>query len=314
MLASAETALHDYVFPEVGAKTIAMLRANTPRYERLADAKAFVAAVNADLFESTRDKHVRVAYPFDTALLGQSQTSQTQGHRLEVLDNYGFREVRRLPGNVGYLDFGYFSNDAGAAQVIEGAMRFISATDAFIIDLRHNGGGSPRAAETLEAYFFDQPQQITSIVWRDPKTGKTSEVQQYTAATVPGPLYLSKPVYLLTGPRTFSCAEQFVYDLHNLKRVTTVGETTGGGANPGDFHAIGAQFAIFVPDGRAYSNVTKRNWEGTGIAPDVAASAGTAFERAYTLALHDVQKRDKNADVQDEVSQALSNPAKALEP
>lgn len=38
---------------------------------------------------------------------------------------------------------------------------------------------------------------------------------------------------MLTSKRTFSGAEEFSYNLKALKRATLVGETTGGGADPG---------------------------------------------------------------------------------
>jgi retinol-binding protein 3 len=106
--------------------------------------------------------------------------------------------------------------------------------------------------------------------------------------------------------------------MHNLKRATLVGETTGGGANPGGFEVLGDRFAIFMPEGRAYSPITKTNWEGTGIAPDVPTAAADALVRAYTLALYDVKKqvdadptqRDLGADI----DSFLAHPEKALQP
>ncbi len=193
-------------------------------------------------------------------------------------------------------------------------MTFVSHTDALVIDLRKNGGGSPRAAQTFEAYFFDQPQQMTSLMIRDPNTGVVTETQQYTNATVPGPRYLNKPIYLLTSSRTFSCAEQFTYDLRNLKRVTVVGETTGGGANPGRFVPLGDSFAIFMPNGRAYSPITKTNWEGTGIAPDVATTAADALIRAYVMALTAEQPKAKDPELVEEIKHGLADPADALAP
>jgi C-terminal processing protease CtpA/Prc len=314
MMANAEKAFHDYVFPDIGAKAATMLKGNTAKYEAIGDPVTLKSTVNADLLAVTHDKHVRLWYPFSEqdSPDDTSPAAKAAQHSEELANNFGFVSVRRLPGNVGYIDFRYFSSDVGLAQTVQASMMFLASTDALVIDLRHNGGGDPVAAETIEGYFFDTQQPITSLMWRDPKTGKTTETQQYTAPTVPGPLYLNKPVYLLTGSHTFSCAEQFTYDLHNLKRVTIVGETTGGGANPGEAHSIGNSFAIFIPEGRAYSPVTKTNWEGTGIAPDVPAAAAEALNKAYSIALQYVKTHDKNDDVQDEVTKALTDPQKAL--
>lgn len=312
MMANAEKAFHAYVFPEVAAKAVTMLKMNTPKYEKISDAKVLRTTVNDDLLAVTHDKHVRLWYPYEDRSSEPRSVSKETQHSDELGANFGFEAVRRLPGNVGYLDFRYFSGDVGFAQPVQAAMAFVANTDALVIDLRHNGGGDPVAAETIEGYFFDSQQPITSLMWRDPDTGRTSETQQYTAPSVPGPLYLAKPIYVLTSSRTFSCAEQFTYDLHNLKRITIVGETTGGGANPGDAHGIGNGFGIFIPEGRAYSPVTKTNWEGTGIAPDVSAPASEALLKAYGLALDYVKGHEKNVSVRDEASDALADPQKAL--
>jgi len=312
IMTRAETALNDCVFPDVAAKAIEMLKANTKSYEPISNPTALTTKVNADLYAVTRDRHVGFWYPFDARVMGDKARDKTAEHQDEVLENFGFSSIRRLPGNIGYLDFRYFSSDPGVGRIIQATMAFLANTDALIIDLRHNGGGDPVAAEALEGYFFDSQQQITSLMWRDPKTGGVREIQQYTAPAVPGPLYLDKPIYVLTSSRTFSCAEQFVYDLHNLKRITIVGETTGGGANPGEVHDVGDSFGLFVPEGRAYSPITKTNWEGTGIAPDVATSAADALTKSYSLGLDYVKRHDLNSNVQDEATHALADPQKAL--
>lgn len=311
VLQKAEAAFHDYVFPNVAQRAVAMLEKNERRYEGIADPQTFVKTVNADLYEVTHDRHVRIRYPYNPAMVGGT-ASEAEMHSEELRDNYGFQAVRRLPGNVGYIDFRYFSDDAGAGAVIADAMGFVANTRALIIDLRANGGGSPRAAQTLEAYFFPDQQQVTSLMIRDPKSGAVSEMQQYTAATVPGPLYLNKPVYLLTSSHTFSCAEQFVYDLHNLKRVTLVGETTGGGANPGGVKPLAYDMAIFIPTGRAYSPVTKTNWEGSGIAPDVSTPSADALVNGYQVALKTVRKTTSDSDALAAIDKAIADPAKAL--
>ncbi len=317
VLAKAEQAFSVYPFPAVAEEAVATLKAHAPQYERLSDPKAFQRAVNHDLAMVTHDKHVHVAYPFREQLNARGMPTPAERaaeHRFEEDANFGFFNVRRLPGNVGYIDFRYFSSDPDVGKTIAATMGFLGNTDALIIDLRRNGGGSPIAAQTLEAYFFPHQEQITSIRWRDPKSGKMVEQQQRTAATVPGPLYVKKPVYLLTSDRTFSCAEQFTYDLHNLHRVTIVGQTTGGGANPGDMHALGSEFAIFMPEGYAYSPVTKTNWEGTGIAPDVAVPAADALTKAYALALGSVAAHTQDAGLRKEAQHALKNETKALAP
>jgi hypothetical protein len=316
VVTAAEKALEGYVFPSVGARAIGRLRARLPDYQKLTGQTELVAAMNADLAEVTHDKHVRVYYPNEAP--GRSSGPPTAediraAHLEELSRNEGFRTVRRYAGNVGYIDLRGFSPDESVGSTIAAAMNFVANTNALIIDLRKNGGGDATAAETLEAYFFPTQQQITSLMWRGPD-GKVSEIQQYTDAHVAGELYLERPVYLLTSSRTFSCAEQFAYDLRNLKRVTIVGETTGGGANPGGLNWLGEGFSLFVPLGRAYSNVTQTNWEGVGVKPDVASTATEALQTAYTLALEAVKTHPHDRHLDDELAGALHDPGAALTP
>jgi hypothetical protein len=60
--------------------------------------------------------------------------------------------------------------------------------------------------------------------------------------------------------------------LKNQKRATIVGETTGGGAHPVSGHQVGDYFMIGVPFAKSLDPVTKTNWEGTGVEPDVKFS------------------------------------------
>ena len=64
---------------------------------------------------------------------------------------------------------------------------------------------------------------------------------------MPGKHLDDKPAYVLTSKETFSGAEEFSYNLKNLKRATIIGETTGGGAHPVSGHRIDDHFMIGVP-------------------------------------------------------------------
>ena len=89
---------------------------------------------------------------------------------------------------------------------------------------------------------------------------------------------------MLTGRRTFSGAEEFAYNLQALKRATIVGDTTGGGAHPGGMQRVADHFGVWVPTGRAINPITKTNWEGTGIEPNVKVPAAEALSTAQKLA------------------------------
>jgi len=96
---------------------------------------------------------------------------------------------------------------------------------------------------------------------------------------------------VLTSSRTFSGAEEFSYNLKNLKRATIIGETTGGGAHPVRGERIDDRFVIGVPFARAINPITLTNWEGIGVVPDVMAAAADALTIAQKLATEELAKR-----------------------
>ena len=61
--------------------------------------------------------------------------------------------------------------------------------------------------------------------------------------------FTNKDIYVLTSNYTFSGAEEFSYNLKNLKRATIIGETTGGGAHPGGMVRLADHFGVFIPVG-----------------------------------------------------------------
>jgi C-terminal processing protease CtpA/Prc len=106
----------------------------------------------------------------------------------------------------------------------------------------------------------------------------------WTLADVPGEKLPDVPLFVLTSSRTFSGAEEFTYNLKTRERALIIGETTGGGANPGGTFPINDRFSIFIPTGRAINPVTGINWEGTGVTPDVTVSSNTALDVALEYA------------------------------
>ena len=110
---------------------------------------------------------------------------------------------------------------------------------------------------------------------------------------MPGARLADKPVFVLTSKRTFSGAEEFAYNLKNLKRATIIGETTGGGAHPVSGHRIDDHFIIGVPFARAINPISKTNWEGTGVEPDVKAPASEALDVAKKMAAEQIKKAQR---------------------
>jgi C-terminal processing protease CtpA/Prc len=300
-----------YVFPDVAdamAEAIGR-RAAGGEYDACGAGGEFAAALTEHLQAVSRDKHLRVFFEAEPQLPekdaddeARRERQRQQGQR----QNFGFARVERLPGNVGYLDLRQFASPEYAGDLAVAAMQLLAHTDALIVDLRRNGGGSPAMVALLTSYLFGpQPVHLNSLHWRE----GDRLAQWWTHQYVPGKRYGGdKPVYVLTSAHTFSGAEEFAYNLQQLKRATLIGETTGGGAHPGDGHQLTPHFAAFIPGGRAINPISGTNWEGTGVSPDIAVPAAEALTVAQRLALGAIIERKPSAEDRDD--RALADEAR----
>lgn len=281
-----------YVFPDVAKKMEEAVRARVARgeYESITSSRALAEKLQADLREVSKDKHLGVGYrsePVPDRPFNQAPSAEHVERERAFAEklNFGFEKVERLQGNIGYVDIRGFLPPAIGGETAAAAMTFVAGTDALIVDLRRNGGGEPAMIAFVTSYLFDQPVHLNDIYQRYDDTTQ----QWWTTSYAPGRRFGgTKPVYVLTSGHTFSAGEEFAYNLKNLGRATIIGETTGGGAHPVDMVKVGEHFFIGVPFARAISPITKTNWEGTGVAPDIALPADQAFDRAYVLALEKV--------------------------
>jgi hypothetical protein len=200
---------------------------------------------------------------------------------------------------------------AVAGETATAAMTFLSSTDAVIFDLRENGGGDPSMVAFLTSYLLG-PRAVHLNDFYSRPTNETR--QSWTLPYVPGRRLTEADVYILTSSRTFSGAEEFTYNLKHLKRATIVGEATRGAAHTVEGRRINANFAIAVPTGRPINPVTKTNWEGVGVKPDVAVSPERALTAAHLMAL-EKQERRLTADtpgLRQEVMNAIATLRKEL--
>ena len=292
-----------YIFPDKAheMEKAVHARQENKEYDSITNANTLAATLTKHLQEVSHDKHLRVIYrrePLPKAPEARSPEERQRMHAMMSKNNFGFEKVERLEGNIGYLDLRGFMEAEAAGETAAAAMGFLANTDALIIDLRKNGGGSPGMVALLCSYLFDgPPKHLNSLHWRRPGG---EEIQQWwTLPYVPGKKYVGKDVFVLTSKRTFSAAEEFTYNLQTQKRAIIVGETTGGGAHPGGPQPINDHFAVWVPSGRAVNPITKTNWEGTGVKPDIEVPADQALKTALQAALKKAQE-SKNVDKQPE--------------
>ena len=280
-----------YVSPEVAERVASDLRERLAKgeFQSVTDGEDLARQLTADLQKISHDQHLRVQFfatgapPTRTSLTPSTEELESE-RRDGMRDNFGFARVRRLPGNVGYLDIRAFHTLALAKPAVIAAMRVVAHTEALIIDLRSNFGGEPDCVTFVASYLFDEPVHLDTLVMRWPE----NHTQQYWTAPVVPRFGGHKPVYLLTSRQTFSGGEAFAYNLQALHRVRIVGETTAGAAHLTIPIRVGEHFTTAVPFGRSINPTTGGDWEGTGVVPDVAVKAGDAAVAAYRLALDSI--------------------------
>ncbi len=316
---SVSRALNEvYVFPEVAKEMEKYLRKqfDEGKYKDLTSLNQFCQKLTQDLQEISKDRHLGVRFLTDEMIAkfeGDTLTDEGKKRELEERrrDNFCFKQIKLLEGNIGYIDFRCFSEAADAGPTAIAAMNFLAHADAIIFDLRQNGGGSPSMIQLLSSYLFREPTYLNSFYIR-----KSDSIQQFwTQAYVEGPRLTEVDVYVLTSSYTFSGAEEFTYNLKNLKRGTIIGEITGGGAHPIDykiFHHLNVGMSL--PFGRAINPITGTNWEGTGITPDIKVPQEKALDVAHLKALEKLLEKTKDPKRESELKWAIEGKKVSLNP
>lgn len=304
---AAAKALEDrYIFPDLGVAMADKIRQRDAAhaYDALPTSMDFGRQLTADLYSVSHDKHIHVDLddegptrrerprpegmgPARGGPEGPVLASGGPGPRPRSVEVEGappaarVSESKQLSEGIGYIRVDQMLPADGPSDSIDTAMAALASSKALIIDLRRNGGGDPMMVAYLCTYLFPAGARIhlNDFIDRDQPSPRAS----YTLPSVPGKTF-SGHVYVLTSHFTFSGGEEMAYDLQALKRATIVGETTGGGANPGRPVELPNHFSIFIPTGRPINPITKTNWEGIGVQPDVKVPAEGALDEAESLA------------------------------
>ena len=178
-------------------------------YDRFGTLESFTQKLTEDLRSVSHDLHLAVIWAPGPPV---PDTEEPTVEELAMMrrDNYGFRRVERLAGNVGYLKLDSFERAEFGGGTAVAAMGFLAGSDALIVDLRDNGGGDPSMIQLITSYLVaSEPTHLSSFYIR--KGDKTQ--QFWTHAWIPGKRLPTVPVFVLTSGRTFSAAEDFTYTL-----------------------------------------------------------------------------------------------------
>jgi hypothetical protein len=283
-------------------------------YENYSKTSTLCDALTRHLRGVSKDKHLAVVFHAEPrpagpdAVAPPSPEALEERRRASARGNFGFVKVEILPGNVGYLDVRGFAPVEFARGAAAAAMGFLAGTDALIVDLRTNGGGEPAMVAHLASYFFDEEPVHLNDLWE--RAGDRTE-EWWTERSLPGPRYgAARPVFVLTSRQTFSGGEEFAYDLQTQRRAPIVGDPTGGGAHPTKGVRLSDHVDLHLPFARAVNPITKTNWEGVGVKPDVAVAAEKALSTAHALAA----RRLLESNPAPEIAEGLRVALAGLEP
>ncbi|MBN8566278.1 MAG: tetratricopeptide repeat protein [Flavobacteriales bacterium] len=302
IISSIKTHLEEsYIDLDLSKKMIIELDKNlkSNKYKKITSPDEFSKIITEDLQSVSKDQHLKVQ--FEPKRIAREKLAVSEEKQLEMEKktaaqmaeiNYGFTEAKILDGNIGYLNLRLFADIKYAEETATATMNFLSNTNAIIIDLRSNGGGVPSMMQLLSSYFFDEIPVLLSDFYERKTDTKT---QLYSLANVNGKRSMNKPIYILTSKHTFSAAEAFAYTLKHLDKAIVVGEITKGGANRAKRINLNDEFTISVPYIQSIHPITKTNWEGKGVQPNIEANEKEAFVYAYIDAINKTSLKNKEA-------------------
>lgn len=281
----------NYVLPELRPMLSAALSKGLAdgRYN-VSDPNILAERINADLDAVAHDHHLGM-HPDPKQAAELAARPQGAGaddapptpEEIRFADslNHGILQLKVLPGNIRYMEtIGFFWGGEKTKEVYDNAMRFLKGGDAIIIDMRKNGGGSPDAVRYMISNFLNPDTPIVTFYMRGEKGETWKSLGPLPAGSLAG-----KPLYVLTGGRSASAAEEFIGHVNGFKLGEIVGENTAGAGYRNEFFPVAGGYVISVSVGRAVLASTGKDWEKVGIAPTIKASQDNALEVAQMNAL-----------------------------
>ncbi|NQZ89349.1 MAG: S41 family peptidase [Colwellia sp.] len=287
-----------YIFPDKAKAFERLVREKETNgdYHNIISSQKLEKILNEQLSSVTNDGHLVLSYsehevPTPSNDLEQTKLEQNAELKMMRSLNWGIEKIERFSFNIGYLELSMFADSEHAAETIAAAMTMVSNTEALIIDLRFSRGGDPDTVALLASYFLDKRTHLSNMLDRE---GNVSE-QMWSSNSVRGKRYgQQRDLYILTSQDTYSAAEDFAYTLKHLKRATIIGATTGGGAHPGDFIRLSPHFEVFIPSERSLNPITKTNWEGKGVIPDIRVLSENALNTAQVVILNKLKGSEQD--------------------
>lgn len=180
--------------------------------------------------------------------------------------NGGFKEVRILENNIGYVKWDRCIASDEAFRKIKSAFVFLEGVNKLIIDISENPGGDGRSGGFINHHLYEDAGYQELLVKKcvgDENWYQSEVAYNYSDA----PKFFDTPLYIITSKNTGSASEYFAFTAQEMKRATVLGKTTAGAGNPVTMVSMGDYF-MYVPVCEIVTFEGK-SIEAKGVVPDV---------------------------------------------
>jgi hypothetical protein len=223
-------------------------------------------------------RHLALEYVADGSLVPDAEPSgwPPQDPREVQVRAGSVGEVTRHPDGVGVLALNGLDGVHIAAPYLKAAFALLRGARGVVLDLRRNGGGDPGTVTlVLDWLLGGEPTHISDVIYKDRTrqwwtTGRLADL-----ATPP-----QTPVSVLVSERTFSSGEALAYHVQSQGRGKVVGQRTPGAADHITPVRLTSHVRAFLPEARVCDAVTRTNWEGAGVVPDIPCEPAEALQAA----------------------------------
>lgn len=264
--------------PSSGYARIIRVYDNTPATNVGLEVGGFITAIGDTSTRSMSD-----AAAMTSALLGEEGSTVNIKYLTPLREEQSFEithanyttpsisTVRLMDNGVGYLRIDSFTS--GTAVEFRNAVNSLTNQGAtsLIFDLRDNSGENLNAA--LVATDYCVPSGL--IAQSQDKGGNVTDLRMSDENEI------TLPMVCLANGSTASGAELFANALRKMAGSTIVGSTTAGkGVLLSDPQSLSDGSAVVITVGILLDNEGK-NWNGTGLTPDVDASLTNDEQSSY---------------------------------
>lgn len=173
-------------------------------------------------------------------------------------------------GNYAYIHIKTFGGFRADFEIFGDILSQLNDRDALVIDVRNNSGGSTNNSEAVIRFFANDDLVFSFVRYKNgPGHNEFTDWKAQRLKTGESPVY-SNPVVVLTNRKCYSTTESFILSMRVLPNVTVAGDTTGGGAGNPIFREMANGWTYRVPRWQRIT-VDRRQYEGTGLFPDIPA-------------------------------------------